>query len=205
MRSDDKNEHESYSSYCLVCSVWPQTPDNCILDVQVGCKLEDGSPCDTKQSPDGICAIGTELSVVTFSYKPDCDCSESKNMQEGIAVCEDIAPLGDGPAAVSCVDPSSGTTLAVEPTVVDPDDTFTVKSASGGQLPQTVECTLTSAETGATVQVNLIDVSGDVTLNLKDKFGALRLETCDEQMCIEEACFEVRTCSVAVDPLCSLS
>jgi hypothetical protein len=85
---------------------------------------------------------------------------------------------------------STSTPLSVEPVVVEPNKTFTIRSLSGGDLLSTIECTLSSTATGETVQVNTMDVSGHVSLNLKDKFGAMQLEACNEQVCIEKVCFE---------------
>ena len=46
-----------------------------------------------------------------------------------------------------------------------------------------INCSLIDPD-GVKIQDNIIDVSGDVTLNLKDKFGALTVVACDELNCI---------------------
>ena len=80
--------------------------------------------------------------------------------------------------------------MVVEPPTVDPGQSFSVRSAAPIPLPAKINCTVSSTTTGEKIQWNVLDVSGEVTLNLKEKFGALQLEACDEEICVETACFE---------------
>ena len=80
--------------------------------------------------------------------------------------------------------------MAVEPSIVGPGEMFNVRNTFQGPLPAKLNCSIASTATGQVTQWNVLDVSGTVSLNLKEKYGALEVEACNEQRCIEEGCFE---------------
>jgi hypothetical protein len=129
-----------------------------------------------------ICSNGQALEVISFSYQ-NCDCFCGSNSQGDAAVCEDIAPLVEGPSTVLCLS-GDGETLVVEPMPVLPGGVFTVKRASGGNLPESIDCTITGPD-GTLLQQNSINTSGNVPLEIDDEFGAMQVESCDELSCIE--------------------
>ena len=137
------------------------------------------------------CASGNEtIDTVSFSYQ-SCLCDESSNEQgTGSAdICADCSPLVDGPVDIECFDAANpSATLTIEPSQVSPEGVFSVTS-SGGSLPDKINCTLSNPDNGEKIQWNVIDVSGSTSLSLKDKFGAMTLESCDEETCIEELCY----------------
>ena len=62
------------------------------------------------------------------------------------------------------------------PDTVSPGGHFTVHGPAMTPLPDQINCTISSTVDGDTIQWNVLDVSGQVGLFLKDKFGALQLE-----------------------------
>jgi hypothetical protein len=79
--------------------------------------------------------------------------------------------------------------MVVEPSTIEPGQSFTVSSPDNGALPEKIECTLLDGQTP--VQINVIDTSGNVDLQLGDRFGALQLETCDDITCREVVCYVI--------------
>jgi hypothetical protein len=141
--------------------------------------------------------------VLTFSFNPELLCNQNSNKQQQgnnneAAVCEDCEPLTSttDPVTVQCVADSDGTALLVEPLTALPGATFTVSNpssgdgGSGGLLPDKINCNIVDG-TGTKIQSNLIDTSGNVQLDLKDCFGMMRLEACDQKSCVETLCYLV--------------
>jgi hypothetical protein len=82
-----------------------------------------------------------------------------------------------------------GGLMVVEPSTIEPGQSFTVSSPDNGALPEKIECTLSDGQTP--VQINVIDTSGTVNLELGDSFGALQLESCDDLTCREVVCYVI--------------
>ena len=165
------------------------TPTNqkCEVDVEIKCETSNGQPCDTLDYPRDSC--GADMDAITFEYvaRP---CSESRNYQEADAICEDFDSFTmDGmPVMISCSDGSSGR-LMVEPSFVVEGGTFTVTSPSFGSLPDRLQCFI-SNPFGQVMQINTIDTSGDTSLQLFDRFGAMEVVSCDDLSCVEELSYE---------------
>jgi hypothetical protein len=101
-------------------------------------------------------------------------------------MCEDFTEFAASSetVVVGCTDTATGTTMDVQPVVIGEGNVFTVSNPEGGALPSSVTCSL-SDENGEMIQTNAFDVSGAVALNLKDRFGALVLDSCDDTSCLE--------------------
>jgi hypothetical protein len=80
---------------------------------------------------------------------------------------------------VLCKDAVTGANLTVIPSSVEEGDIFTVLSnVANGTIPDSIDCIYLDG--GKTkIQQNIIETSGDVSLNLKEKFGAFTLMSCD--------------------------
>jgi hypothetical protein len=58
----------------------------------------------------------------------------------------------------------------------------------GGTLPNNIECVIRDTQ-GKDLQRNVINTSGDVPLRLQDRYGALRVISCDNRSCYEVSCY----------------
>ena len=177
----------------------PPTGVECDVDVEIDCKLPDGRPCESLEPPpNNQCAVGALTDTVQFSFQ-DCTCGPTANNQGSEASCDDAAPIPfTEPVTVSCTDEASGSIMNVRPTTVNPGEVFTVTSPGGGILPDKIECTIEN-DNGRILQTNVIDTSNDVSLQLKDKFGALQLEACDDFTCIETVCYDIDISNVGTN------
>jgi hypothetical protein len=173
----------------------PLVPSECIVDVDITCTLGgSGLPCESLTAPPlGICvpADGSDLSIVTFEFQST-PCAGGDNDQGTDAVCSDVGP-GVPPSgadvSIVCEDNAemSAIVLTVTPSSgITAGDTFTVEEMNGGPLPLSMVCTISDTGSGAVLQTNTFDLSGDVSLDLKDSFGSLILVSCNDVTCIEE-------------------
>jgi hypothetical protein len=173
----------------------PLVPSECIVDVDITCTLGgSGLPCESLTAPPlGICvpADGSDLSIVTFEFQST-PCAGGDNDQGTDAVCTDVGP-GVPPSgadvSIVCEDNAemSAIVLTVTPSSgITAGDTFTVEEMNGGPLPLSMVCTISDTGSGAVLQTNTFDLSGDVSLDLKDSFGSLILVSCNDVTCIEE-------------------
>jgi hypothetical protein len=137
--------------------------------------------------PEGSCSTGAPIDIITFSYQ-SCECDESQNEQEGIAACEDCGPFSTNNVIIMCQG-GDGVGMTVNPMVVQPGGPFTVTNPNGSPLPEILDCSI-FASSGDKIQRDIINTSGNVTLELKDKFGAFTVESCDELNCFEEIIYE---------------
>ena len=87
--------------------------------------------------------------------------------------------------------------LLVNPNTVAPDGVFSVTNNNGTPLPPKVICSISSE--GNVLQWNIVDVSGTVELDLKEKYGALQLEACDDLICEYEMAFTSDLINVGTD------
>ena len=97
-------------------------------------------------------------------------------------MCADLAPFGDDPVSIACTD-LLGNSLAVStssdsvsPISLSAGEEFSVATIGDAELPPRINCTIGESD-GTVIQWNVIDVSGDVSLDLKDTFGSLQLES----------------------------
>eukprot|EP00977_Amphora_coffeiformis_P030143 scaffold44974_cov176-Amphora_coffeaeformis.AAC.1 len=160
----------------------------CLVDIEVDCVLaNDGTPCEDVPVVDGTCADGMEsISAVSFTYQP-ATCSESENTQGPEATCTDsTTSIPSGNVTIICSDESGNIALGTSPPSVASGDEFSVSPVGGGSnpLPDKIVCTIRDGQT--VVQTNVINTSGDVRLDLKDTFGALQLESCDQNDCVKQ-------------------
>lgn len=150
------------------------------MQAEIECRGPDGTPCVDIESPNGLCTIGDEIDVIRFRVNPE-TCEDSQNSQDDVSVCTDgnpMPPVGQT-VRVTCVD---GSTVIYGPANVIVGDIFTVNNPNGGPLPDSITCSITN-ESGFEFQEVSINTSGDVQLELKDTFGALEVEGCDDQSC----------------------
>jgi hypothetical protein len=129
------------------------------------------------------------MNTVVFSYQ-NFNCSTQNNDQSTEASCQDMAQLQySTPKNIKCGG-SNGTMILVKPETLNPGQSFIVSTTTGVPLPDKIECRLQNPD-GELVQVIRIDVSGSVSLELGDTFGALRLESCDALSCRETVTYVV--------------
>jgi hypothetical protein len=157
-------------------------PLTCSVDVDIECETSNGDSCETIQVTSGQCKEG-DMETISFLVSVS-SCDESSNMQEGDASCSDDGTYNGGDILVECTD-SDGDQLTVSPVVVSPDQKFTVEDDGSDSLPDKICCMLLNDD-GSPLQTNCLDVSGDVPLNIGDKFGHLTVESCDGNSCTEE-------------------
>jgi len=136
--------------------------------------------------PSEKCSDGGPLEVLTFRYTP-CECQESDNNQGRDFSCVDFTRIPNEDVSIECVG-SDGMSIDVSPSTIAPDETFTVRPSGGGNLPESITCTSFDSS-GDAIQEVTINTSGAVNLELKDKFGSLTLESCNDITCIEELCY----------------
>lgn len=183
----------------ILTSLMPQSPpqpliptvasqESCVVDVTLDCILANGLPCNKITSPPTkTCSNGSNMNTLVFSYQ-NLNCSSLSNEQGTEASCQDIISLQySTPKTVDCAG-IDGTFLVVQPETLNPGQSFAVSTSTGKALPDKIECRLQNPN-GELVQVNIIDVSGSISLDLGDRFGALRLESCDLLTCRETITF----------------
>jgi hypothetical protein len=150
---------------------------DCSVDVSLTCTTTDNKICDNLPPVDSVCGT-SQLSLVQFQLNAGRRCTENGNSQD--ALCLDCANVTSaGPFMVLCKDTTTGTNLTVVPNSVDQGEIFTVVSSTvNGTLPDSIDCIYIDEEKSK-IQQNIISMSGDVSLNLKDRFGAFTLLSCD--------------------------
>ena len=123
--------------------------------------------------------MGDDIKVLQFTYIGG-KCDQTKNTQDDKDECKDKngGPSRNGSARVKCED---GNNRVLYNRVVDVGDEFEVEGRNGGDLPETLECTI--SDDGEDLQTLTINTGGNVDLFLKDQFGSLQLEACDDQDC----------------------
>ena len=171
----------------------PTAPKQCKVNVGITCTTSSGAPCNTLTYPQGTCAKGSSVNDLMLQFSGG-TCASSKNAQGLMASCVDFSSFTAGqPVMVHCYD-MTGMMLSVDHTTVPPDGVFTVTSPSGS-LPEAVNCTLSSTS-GSIIQENVIDTSGQVTLNLQNKFGALTVVACDQLTCVQTLTYDYSVSNV---------
>ena len=138
--------------------------------------------CGAIESPEGSCAVGSSIDTLRFKLE-FCTCEEGENAQ-GLSCTDEGALPGAGESArVTCTDTNDN--LLFSQNIQDGSDV--IMSGEGG-LPPMITCSVFSI-TGEILQSLTVDASGSTDLFLKDKFGSLTLEACDEQDCISEVTY----------------
>ena len=89
--------------------------------------------------------------------------------------------------------------LNVDPTTVDPGEIFTVTNPDG-PIPTKIECVIEDGG-GSRLQTNVFGLFGSVLLHLKDKFGALQVESCDDRTCIDVVRYDVTLSNIGPDDI----
>jgi hypothetical protein len=115
-------------------------------------------------------------------------CEESENEQGDATFCADYSPFVEGGEVTVFCSSTAGDPIRVYPTLVVRNQLLTLKGEEEGEeLPDHIRCSIkTPSVGGALLQSLVISSAGSVSLRSKDRFGALRLEKCDETDCIEE-------------------
>ena len=167
-------------------STQPTAP--CDVNVTVVCVDINETPCEDIQPPGARCVDG-DLEVLSFTYQPRNTCAASRNQQYDTAQCLDLGPLPDGPVDVICVDDNGEAMTITEQNITDDGEfLYIVRPTEVGSFPDAINCTIIDEETSQPVQWNLIDTS-DAELNLKETYGALQVESCNDQVCLQEVFF----------------
>ena len=143
----------------------------------------NGVNCERIQAPNAKCSRGLPLETLAFSIDLTTDCEGSRNRQFGQSMCTDYEKYRSGDVRIVCRSLDNNP-LKVEPSVLQQGSHFTI-TASSNELPEKVECTIYD-EFDQILQTNIIDTSGSVSLHLKEKYGFLEVEACDEQSCIQK-------------------
>ena len=172
----------------------PLPEESCEVCVEMTCVTSDRTSCENIVPPaekNGSCNQGRPLDSIVLSYQPS-GCTTSSNNQGSEAGCQDFAAMTpQGAVRPICL--YGGRTdlsfMVVEPEIVLPGQTFTVTTQGDGALPEKLGCTLYTPEDQNMLQTVIIDTSGNVPLNLMDSFGALKVDACDDNRCIEDVMY----------------
>ena len=161
------------------------SPTNaCVTSVDIVCYTEDYISCDSVVTPQAECASARQ--TISFTYDGTSTCAASANMnQQGFTTdamnCEDKGSLV-ADVNIACADFTTGRSLFVSPSSISSGEEFIVTDGNNN-LPESIVCTILDGTTE--VQRNVIALTGP--LNLKERFGALQIESCDNQKCMQTA------------------
>ena len=171
----------------------PSDNATCNVNATATCTDELEVPCGEISPPSALCFSaddGREINVLSFTYLPGNNCNMSRNQQYNTSQCEDLGELANEPVGLSCVDDVGSPLTVTEQIITDEGEIlFVVTRPGGGFLSDSINCTLISKGTNEPLQWNYIDTSGNSALNLKQAFGALQLESCADQVCVQEVFF----------------
>ena len=162
--------------------------ETCGLEIEITCKAEDGQDCeDIKPPTDTRCAKGNPPFTLYFTYKAE-GCGQHTNRQGKASTCKDLGVLSkSGSVGIVCVDAENvQVKMVVLPDVVAPGDDFTVSLERIGTFPAKTACSIVSTSSTEVFQKVTMDTSGKFDLDIKDRFGALQLEGCDDIRCVRE-------------------
>jgi hypothetical protein len=162
------------------------TAVGCRVDVQIDCMAEDGTECNELVAPQ---CSQSGMTDVIFQYV-DSTCAESaaSNTQPE-ATCTDVVGLPAGEVSISCSSVADGTDLTVEPSTIGLGDEVVISSSDGSLIPAEVHCVISDPTSGgATVYQEFSFFTQGAELNLKDKFGSLELERCQDETGSYQAC-----------------
>ena len=172
------------------------TQEPCVVDIAVTCADESGAACDSvieSFPPETKCAQGAPLGAITLSYMGGI-CDDSSNQQGDMTGCEDFSSPNDF-VEILCFDfEERSKEMNVNPKFVTRGQRFTVTDpTSGSSLPSKLGCSVfTDDLANELVQGIIFDTSGNVELDLKDRFGSLGVEACGQITCFQELLYSVR-------------
>jgi len=154
----------------------PSAEGDCLLDVTFDCHVgtNDTLLCEDFPRPEMSCSE-CDNNELTFTYN-DHSCDDSDNHQGDAFKCVDkpVCARGDE-VRVSCVDDED--VVFCNCTVSEGE---IVKLVSQTKLPNKATCTVTNVDSGESCQEFDFDPSGETDIMLKDRFGSLTLEGCED-------------------------
>lgn len=109
-------------------------------------------------------------------------CDTTINTQDD-DTCEDFnggPPVEEGVSRIFC-DDTEGENL--HDAYVYVGDEFSIEAPNGGDLPSVIQCIVFETQGSTILQTVTFFTNNDVDLYLKDRFGSLRLEACDNYDC----------------------
>ena len=163
----------------------PSPAPQCNVGVDFSCKNTKDETCSTVRAPPDIrCATGQPIFNLVLRYMGG-DCAEDSNQQGDSSTCEDQSDINQSLSAkIVCVDADTPTTaMDVTPNVVMVGGRILITNANVGPLPDRVSCVIANSSTNRVHQVIVINTSGDLELDLKDRYGALEVDGCDSLQC----------------------
>jgi len=149
----------------------------CDVQIDIACALTDdsvdGTECSDIQVPIFECTNTTEL---RFTYEEG-KCEESDHEQDDEFSCTDYECTIDGDVTILC---ESEGTVFCNCTVAEGG---LIVITSQLVLPDNLACTISPKDSNEKCQDFVLNPSGGSgsNLNLKDKFGSLTVETCEEE------------------------
>jgi len=173
-----------FSDFSMSMPTEPPTPaptpaPTCDVKVEIECTDIDGKDCKKIVAPDPQCA-SDDINTISFTYLGT-KCEDSATAQD--FKCDDFESGPSERALVKCFD-DSGNTIFSE--VVSEGDIISVLNSDSGSLSKKLTCDVNDVSQGTRRQSVEIDT---FDLALKDIYGSLQLESCDEKQCIIPATF----------------
>eukprot|EP00977_Amphora_coffeiformis_P022105 scaffold10470_cov190-Amphora_coffeaeformis.AAC.4 len=158
----------------------------CVAEVEITCETQDGVECTDLVPPQALCGLDSRVKTMTFTYDSSSTCDDSRNQQGmGQVICEDSGDLEEV-VIITCINMANDLTV-FGPQPVGTGEAFTVDGPTRN-LPPVIYCTL-SDQNGNILQSNTIDTSVNQPVYLKEQYGALQVEGCDDQQCLQELGF----------------
>lgn len=174
------------------CSITTCPYNFCLspLQVEITCADTQGTECNLVQSPAFLCPA--DLTTVRFKYTGE-SCADSINGQVG-DTCEDFegGPPLDTEVLVTCKD---GETILSSEALRSGGDITVMSDA----LPTILSCTVTSLDETTTYQEVSMNVQS--SFFLKDRYGSLEVDRCDDQDCIVLVVYTYTVTNVGSLPL----
>lgn len=155
--------------------------------------------CENLKPPASLTTCTTPIDTLTMSYRPDATCEGRVNAQK-FDLCWDLR-TEDGASMPEAVDVECVNTMAFprRPLPIAPSATgivagqaFDVDVPMDQELPYSLECTLSDSITGVVVQRTIIGMGSslDGPVQLKNTFGSLQIEGCDNVQCLQHVDLE---------------
>jgi hypothetical protein len=160
--------------------------------IDTTCSTPTGT-CVTTPPKETSCATGPSIFSLVLSYQATI-CRFSSNQQGSLSLCQYVGAIDPvASVKISCYDFDRPIVpMDVKPNVVTRGDRFTMSRRAVGSLPTRVACDIRNSTTDALVQRVSINTSGDVELDLKDRYGSLQIEGCDNKYCFEKFLYGTR-------------
>ena len=165
-----------------------QTGGECDVEADLTCKNAKNVPCDDIKPPKDVrCAMpNMKIFTLRFRYVPS-GCGIKANQQGDKYFCRDIMPIDQKSSVkIECYDAEQATSaMETLPPVVAPGTVFAMSKERVGSLPANVTCKVKTIKDDMAIQTVTFDTSGKVELDLKDRFGSLQVEGCDDRSCLD--------------------